>query len=189
GFHRALASSLLVLMASKDLRVGSDAFCLITRILKSFGCDNLFFKFAKEQLCDLSQDPEMWLRVEVEAQEAALGQEDEENAGGHIGWTHRQQLAATRFHARLASENADASPSHKDDQAAEYGRSFKLEAVHTLRLSLVVVLAQRNPQLCDELVANGLTETLLMCLLDVAHPMRQAAALTELHRVQLLSPK
>jgi len=74
-------------------------------------------------------------------------------------------------------------------KSKKFGPAFRQEAVHVLKLGLIVLLAKRNPDLCEELVEGGLTQLLLFCLLDEAHPMRQAAVLSELHMLRMMSPK
>jgi hypothetical protein len=73
--------------------------------------------------------------------------------------------------------------------AAELDEGFNEEAGHILKWGLVMSLAKRNREFCGELVQKGLTETLLMCLLDSRKPVRQSIALVELHRLRLLSSK
>ncbi|CAL1136802.1 unnamed protein product [Cladocopium goreaui] len=116
------------------------------------------------------QDVDAWAVVEVAAAKAPAVQAPEN--------------LAKRLKLQTDAEIVRVSGS----EAADYGASCHEEAVSVLKLSLVMFLVKRSQDLCRELVNKGLTESLLMCLLDVSRPMRQAAVLTELHHLQLLSP-
>jgi hypothetical protein len=87
------------------------------------------------------------------------------------------------------SGNEDDTFEEAQKNNAEFRTAFSAEAGHLLKWGVLLFLVKRNNGLCAELVDHGLTETLLMCLLDVSQPVRQAAALTELHRLRLLSKR
>lgn len=71
---------------------------------------------------------------------------------------------------------------------AVFCEAFHKESGQILKWSLLIFLSKRCPTLCVRLVDCGLTETLLMSVLDVSRPVQQAAALSELHRLRLVSP-
>merc|ERR1712166_1041801 len=71
---------------------------------------------------------------------------------------------------------------------AGFCEAFRKESAQVLQWALLLFILNRCPQLCHTLIDQGLTETLLMRLLDIAHPVQQAAALSELHRLRLMSP-
>eukprot|EP00913_Durusdinium_trenchii_P034398 g32179.t1 len=123
------------------------------------------------------RDVDAWAEVEVAASRDADGVSVETCA-------KRLRLQTDAQLARLSGPSAD------------YGTSRHAEAVNVLKLGLVMFLVKRSQDdesnagpwtLLRRLVNSGLTEMLLMCLLDVSRPMRQAAVLTELHHLQLLS--
>jgi len=194
--HRSLVQRAMVLLDSHDLRVAADAYCLLCQLLRCFGCDELLFDFARCQLRSEKDSASEWLRLEVDAQAS----EGKVAKAVGVPFAGRHEGIVTKLHERVAEALANVGGAPGEDghggmevirrvnkSNAEFCSAFKAEAGHILKWGLLVYLAKRNPGLCEELVASGLTETLLMCLLDVAHPVRQAAALAELHRVRLLS--
>jgi len=183
----------------QDLSVAADAYCLLCSLVRNFNCDELLFGFAMAQLSN-ARDTDDWLRLELEAEEL-LGDavRDTPQVGG------RHQDMVSRIHATIAQAFAATARTREQDandgdhtkqqfkEAAninvQFCQAFWNEAGHILKWGLLLYLAKRNPTFCDKLVQAGLTETLLMCLVDVAHPVRQAAALAELHRLRALSPE
>eukprot|EP00933_Yihiella_yeosuensis_P049840 TRINITY_DN4727_c2_g2_i1.p1 TRINITY_DN4727_c2_g2~~TRINITY_DN4727_c2_g2_i1.p1 ORF type:complete len:1058 (+),score=179.44 TRINITY_DN4727_c2_g2_i1:73-3246(+) len=163
SWHQQVVPRAEKLLQSQDLRVCADSYCLLCRLLRNFSCDGLLFDFARAELQDQIKDKDQWLRLEIDAIEAQ----------------------AVQVEPTSANETLE----RKKGARSGPKRCFRTEASHVLRLSLILFLAKRNSDLCDELVDDGLTETLLVCLLDMAHPMRQGAVLSELHRLQLLSAK
>ncbi|CAJ1386177.1 unnamed protein product [Effrenium voratum] len=164
-----LLPRLLLLMDGADLRVSADSYCLVCGVVRAFNCDTMLWDFARDQLRQW-QDTDTWLELEVAASNAdAVAAEN----GDEPARLKRQTDAQI---ARLRGKG-------------DYTESCRGEAVHVLKLGLVMFLTKRSKDLCRELVNKGLTEALLMCLLDVSKPIRQAAAITEVHALQLLSPK
>lgn len=193
--HDELMTKSVSLLGSNDVRVGADAYCLICRLLRSFGCDELLFGFARAQLQTETQNTEEWLRIEGDAHERSK----EEDVPMYLGSRHKEASATMyrRTAKALAAEGAPLDAGMEDAEVVRRVRNsnevireaFRAEAGQILKWGLLLFLAQRNPELCTELIDGGFTETLLMCLLDVAYPVRQAAALMELHRLQMLSNK
>merc|ERR550514_1308331 len=70
----------------------------------------------------------------------------------------------------------------------DFKEAFGREAGEILRWGLLLFLVRRSRELRQELIGHGLTETLLLALLDFTHPVRQGTALAELHHLRLLSP-
>uniref|UniRef100_A0A0G4FZY4 Uncharacterized protein n=1 Tax=Chromera velia CCMP2878 TaxID=1169474 RepID=A0A0G4FZY4_9ALVE len=68
-------------------------------------------------------------------------------------------------------------------------RAAKEDVAGILVDNLLLLLAARSPNLCDELVELGLAETLLACVLDSVRPLRQVEALRALNHLRALSPK
>lgn len=163
-----LIPQLLILLEGRDLRVSADSYCLLCSLVRRFRCDTMLWDFARQ--LNQPQDVDAWAVVEVAAAKAPAVQAPEN--------------LAKRLKLQTDAEIVRVSGS----EAADYGASCHEEAVSVLKLSLVMFLVKRSQDLCRELVNKGLTESLLMCLLDVSRPMRQAAVLTELHHLQLLSP-
>ncbi|CAK9106235.1 Armadillo-like helical domain containing protein 1 [Durusdinium trenchii] len=176
---------------------GADAYCLLRRLIQRFRCDTMLWDYARQwnepqeirstlRSDDVGEvmrgqmvycaclpleegmDVDAWAEVEVAASRDADGVSVETCA-------KRLRLQTDAQLARLSGPSAD------------YGTSRHAEAVNVLKLGLVMFLVKRSQDFCTELVNSGLTEMLLMCLLDVSRPMRQAAVLTELHHLQLLS--
>lgn len=163
-----LLPRLLVLLGGRDLRVSADSYCLLCSLVRRFRCDTMLWDFARQ--LNQPQDVDAWAEVEVAASKAGTVKPPENLA-------KRLKLQTDAEIMRVTSSDA-----------RDYGASCHEEAVNVLKLSLVMFLVKRSQDLCRELVNKGLTESLLMCLLDVSRPMRQAAVLTELHHLQLLSP-
>ena len=192
--HRSLVKRALALLESHDMRVAADAYCLLCRLVRCFNCDELLFDFARTQMRSEKDGATEWLRLEVAAQAQASGKGGGIVAPGAPGW-HRQQTAEKQLHERekVAEELAKGPDTEMMRRVhlsnAEFCDAFRAEAENILKWGLLAYLAKRNPGLCTELVEGGWTETLLMCLLDVAQPVRQAAALAELHRLRLMSPR
>lgn len=161
-----LIPGLLILLEGPNLRVSADAYCLLRRLIQRFRCDTMLWDYARQW--NEPQDVDAWAEVEVAASRDADGVSVETCA-------KRLRLQTDAQLARLSGPSAD------------YGTSRHAEAVNVLKLGLVMFLVKRSQDFCTELVNSGLTEMLLMCLLDVSRPMRQAAVLTELHHLQLLS--
>jgi len=207
--HRVLVQRALALLESPDLRVGADAYCLLCRLLRRFDCDELLGEFARRQLRTNLDSTKEWLRVESDARVApgARAALPEGKEGDVPQFGGRHQPLVTRLHASISSALAAAggAPTGAPGGAlgseaaevmrrtgagnAEFAEAFRAEAGCILKWGLLMYLSKRSSSLCEELVDGGLTETLLMCLLDVAHPVQQAAALVELHHLQLLSSK
>ncbi|CAK0902994.1 unnamed protein product [Prorocentrum cordatum] len=197
GRRRELVGRALALLRGGDLRVGADAYCLLCHLLRAFGCDELLFPFARAQLGAEWRRTEAWLRLETEAH--AAEERGQEAPGLQCG-----SLLLTRLHRKVAealdSQERALRLGGGAGEAEELGRllqrggeefseAFRAEAAHILEWGLLMYLARRNPGLCSELVEGGLTEMLLMCLLDVARPVRQAAALRELHQLRAMVPR
>ena len=70
----------------------------------------------------------------------------------------------------------------------DFGHAFHSDAAGALRWGLLLLLARRDEGLCLEFVNSGLTETILVCLLE-RYPVRLDVAAAELHRLQFLSPR
>mmetsp|Transcript_21620 Transcript_21620/g.57856 ORF Transcript_21620/g.57856 Transcript_21620/m.57856 type:complete len:1108 (+) Transcript_21620:46-3369(+) len=195
--HRILVQRALSMLESHDLRVGADAYCLLCRLLRSFDCDDLLLDFARRQLRTENSSTTDWLRVEMDAQ--FLQNEGEDATAPRFGGRHFRTV--NRLHACISAALAgEGGPPDETDGGtelirrinrsnAEFCDAFRAEAGCILKWGLLIYLSKRSSSLCAELVDGGLTETLLMCLLDVSHPVRQAAALAELQRLQLLSAK
>lgn len=164
-----LIPQLLILLEGRDLRVSADSYCLLCSLVRRFRCDTMLWDFARQ--LNQPQDVDAWAVVEVAAAKAPAVQAPENLA-------KRLKLQTDAEIVRVSGSGS----------LADYGASCHEEAVSVLKLSLVMFLVKRSQDLCRELVNKGLTESLLMCLLDVSRPMRQAAVLTELHHLQLLSP-
>jgi hypothetical protein len=188
--HRLLAQRALQLLDSSDLRVGADAYCLLCNIVRSFGCDEFLFEFARTQLLIEKGNWDAWLSLEEgpAVQEFPTG-------GRHKGTVSRIHQCVA---AALASEGG--SPPEGAGFGAElvlrvnrsnveFCEAFRAEAGFILKWGVVFYLSKRNERFRDELVRGGLTETLLIYLLDIVHPVRQGAALAELHRLRLLAPR
>jgi len=199
--HRKLVEHAVDMLDMQDLSVAADAYCLLCNLIRNFNCDELLFGFAMAQLSSARDSEDEWLRLELDAGELLgdLG-EHKPQVGGH-----RHDMV-TRIHANIAQAFAAAACEKEQDvtdcdhsqqqlqQVAtsinvQFCQAFWAESGHILKWGLLLYLAKRNPVFCAKLVEAGLTETLLMCLLDVAHPVRQAAALAELHRLRVLSSK
>eukprot|EP00930_Biecheleria_cincta_P024639 TRINITY_DN17622_c0_g1_i1.p1 TRINITY_DN17622_c0_g1~~TRINITY_DN17622_c0_g1_i1.p1 ORF type:complete len:1068 (+),score=188.35 TRINITY_DN17622_c0_g1_i1:398-3205(+) len=193
-WHQKLVPQAIALLESqKDLRLSADAYCMLCRLLRSFSCDSLLFDFARKQV-HVPDDANEWLHLEVEAFKHTNNAPAEEQRSrlNRLAASHLPREAADLASSALAkAASGSVSPAslRKAGREGTFGQGFRTEAVHVLKLELVVLLAKRNPDLCDELVDSGLTEMLLLCMLDVAHPMRQSSAITELHHIRLLSPK
>eukprot|EP00746_Dinoflagellata_sp_MGD_P089521 gnl/MRDRNA2_/MRDRNA2_35330_c0_seq1.p1 gnl/MRDRNA2_/MRDRNA2_35330_c0~~gnl/MRDRNA2_/MRDRNA2_35330_c0_seq1.p1 ORF type:complete len:1020 (+),score=186.88 gnl/MRDRNA2_/MRDRNA2_35330_c0_seq1:75-3134(+) len=196
--HNALTTQALALLESHDIRVGADAYCLLCRLVTCFGCDSLLFSFARAQLRTEKECTDEWLRLELEAQK----HHEHGGSSDHVATDSAAMPFGGRLHGttnclrRRIVENLQTGTGTEDDtfegaqkNNAEFRQAFSAEAGHLLKWGVLLFLVKRNQGLCAELVEHGLTETLLMCLLDVSQPVRQAAALTELHRLRLLSKR
>uniref|UniRef100_A0A7S4QSN5 Uncharacterized protein n=1 Tax=Alexandrium monilatum TaxID=311494 RepID=A0A7S4QSN5_9DINO len=195
--HWSLTQLALRLLSSQDLRVNSDAYCLLSRLVRAFNCDELLFDFARGQLVKEKDLEREWLRLEIEGREFVrdLAGEQPPALGGRYGGTfqviHRRISEAISGAGGPPPQDADGALEmvrRANRCTAEFREAFLAEASCILKLGLVLLLARRNAAFCSELVAGGLTETLLMSVLDVKHPVRQAAALNELHLLRVLSP-
>lgn len=185
--HQIIVERALRLLSSQDLRVGADAYCLLCRLVRIFGCDALLHDFARAQLLAERDNSEEWLRLEFEAQSHFT----EEVKEGQLPFGGRSAGLLYKRISEAVAHGGDTGDSSRNLSRTnvEFCAAFRSEAGHVLKWALLLFLVKRDNELCGELVAKGLTETLLICLLDVAHPVRQAAALAELHRLQLLSPR
>jgi len=191
-WHTALVPKTLTLLDSQDLRVSADAYCLLSRLVSMFNCDALCFDFARREMNLQARDMNTWFQVEVDAAHHAASTSSEraeeavhQNILLHMVAEAQQRSGIIKQDGMVGTQLLE----KKLKFSGEFGEGFRKEAAHILKLGLLVFLAKRNPELCDELVTGGLTETLLMCLLDVARPMRQAAALSELQQLRLASTK
>eukprot|EP00927_Polykrikos_kofoidii_P070669 TRINITY_DN67081_c0_g1_i1.p1 TRINITY_DN67081_c0_g1~~TRINITY_DN67081_c0_g1_i1.p1 ORF type:complete len:1253 (-),score=163.34 TRINITY_DN67081_c0_g1_i1:198-3956(-) len=192
-----------------DLHVASDAFLLLGRMLRLLNCDDLLLDFARAQLRKASDSGEEWLRLEIQIDESCSAPPPARHRGAST-WLHRcvAQVLAMCENENASFDKAGASDQQncvlgdllgghaRDDPSmivkaivAEHDTGFSQDAGHVLRWGLVLCLAKRRPAFCKELVDMGLTETLLMSLLDSTRPVRQAVALVELHRLRLLSQR
>lgn len=167
-----LIPRLLSLMDGHDMRVCSDSYTFLCALVRSFNCDTKLWEFAREILDSYAQDVDAWAQLEVASERAARG----------MGPTASQRIA-DRLRTQAETEIL------RSPEGCNYTETARGEAAFVLKLSLVMFLTKRSPELCRDLVDRGLTETLLMCLLDIAHPLRQAAVLPEIHRLQLLSKR
>eukprot|EP00439_Symbiodinium_sp_Y106_P054860 s2041_g7.t1 len=167
-----LIPRLLSLMDGHDMRVCSDSYTFLRALVRSFNCDTKLWEFAREILDSYAQDVDAWAQLEVASERAARG----------VAPTASQRIA-DRLRTQAETEIL------RSPEGCNYTETARGEAAFVLKLSLVMFLTKRSPELCRDLVDRGLTETLLMCLLDIAHPLRQAAVLPEIHRLQLLSKR
>lgn len=174
--QRVLARLGLELLDHKDLQISSDAFCLLRNFIERLDCDSLFFDFTRKLV--LSSNLDDWLSLEVAV---ASNSDSRFTSPGDEG--SRRSYIAGRLDSRIANALSDTS----QDGNATLGDDLRKEACFSLKWGLLLFLAKRNPKLLEELLDSGLTETLLMCVLDTTQPIRQAAALTELQRLQLMS--
>jgi len=165
-----LVPKLLLLMESQDMRVCSDSYTFLCALVRSFNCDSKLWDFARLTLANQEQDVDAWAQLEVASDRAARGLEPKS-----------QERMAERLRTQADAEILRVS--------GNYTETCRAEASHVLKLSLLMFLVQRSPELCRELVNKGLVEALLMCLLDISRPLRQAAVLPELHRLQLISKR
>jgi len=201
--HIQLIQLSLPLLDSADLRVGADAYCLVCRLVVSFDCDELLYKFCESQILD-GDNLDEWLRLELDSQNSQI-RRTADDPGIHAtgnqqtpfgGWWNMSTERLYNNIQRGLAENeaAEGGLCGTEDVVklvkksnADFCEAFRKESSQVLKWSLMLFILKRCPRLCHQLVDEGLTETLLMCLLDVAHPVRQGAALSELHRLQLVS--
>lgn len=206
---RSIVEQCLLLMESKDLHVTADAYGLLCQLVRQLNCDELLYDFAHEQLHRQHHDTELWLKVELSAIEdqatsQAKSSGPEDPSLGQLALPCQQMHLVNRLQSTMAGAvssavNQGSAESEQleglkliqlaTEQGATISNTVREQAGDVLRWSLLIFLAKRNSDLCDRLVEEGLTETLLMYVLDGRHPVRQAAALEELHRLQLLSHK
>jgi hypothetical protein len=190
--HVSLVRCALDLLESQDLRVGADAYCLLCHMIRLFNCDELLHGFASSQLTVTKDNSDEWIRMEEEAHLHFFGHRTQESGpslrpppfGGILAQVLYQRIseAVERNPAVVGTEEAVKTNT-------EFCTAFRLEAGQILKWAVLLFLVKRDDRLCERLVDTGLTETLLMHLVDVRHPVRQASALAELHRLQLLSAK
>mmetsp|Transcript_26796 Transcript_26796/g.46784 ORF Transcript_26796/g.46784 Transcript_26796/m.46784 type:complete len:1092 (-) Transcript_26796:41-3316(-) len=195
--HDHLISRALPLLDSRDLRVGADAYCLVCRLVCAFGCDNQLFEYARQQLKLGAESIEDWLQLELEAQTHQAESESRPQSSTNTSQKGWLSISSETLYKNISQAMAQHPPtegsrdsdmiSFLSQKNVHFGEAFRKEAGHILKWALLLFLVKRNKNLCNELVKHGLTEALLMCLLDVARPVQQAAALAELHRLQLLS--
>lgn len=185
------------LLDSRNLRVRADAYCLLCRLVKTFDCDTLLNDFAHAQLPPGWDGTEEWTRLELEARKLSECHDKKyDNAVTKVMSLGRlNNKAAATLYRRISDILARERSFPEDEDLfamvnsrnLEFCEEFRVEAGQVLKWSLLFFLLQRNQQLCTELVDAGLTEMLLMAVLDTTFPVKQAAALAELHRLQLLS--
>lgn len=193
--HKALVDLALPMLDSADLRLGAEAYCLLSRLVNTFACDELLHDFARAQVASYGENAEEWLRLELDAEHVFRPGASIPKGTPFGGWW---QMSTDRIHkhisdvlvqtnGKMTGDVADTLQTVKHSNAV-FAEAFRKESSHVLKWALVMFLTKRSSHLCIELVAKGLTETLLMCLLDLARPVQQAAALSELHRLRLESP-
>lgn len=197
--HKQLVKLALPLLDSSDMRVGADAYCLICRVVLTFSCDDLLFDFCQSQIAK-GDDVEQWLRLELDSHLELTEREPQLREASNQetpfgGWW---KLSTERLYKHISIALAQKQGTEGADPAelaklvkrsnAVFCDAFRKESGQILQWGLLLFVLKRCPQLCHKLVDDGLTETLLMCLLDVARPVQQGAALSELHRLRLMSP-
>merc|ERR1719247_196156 len=196
--HKRLVKLTLPMLDNSDLRVGADAYCLLCRLTITFGCDELLFPFCMSQVMT-GDNLDDWLRLELDFQIEMEAREPQLHETGNPetpfgGWW---KLSTERLYRHISYALAQQKVAEGDSadvvklvrqSNAEFCEALRKESGQILKWALLLFVLKRCPQLCHKLVEEGVTEPLLMCLLDVARPVQQGAALSELHRLQLMSP-
>jgi hypothetical protein len=196
--HQQLVDMVLPMLDCSDLRVAADAYCLLCRLVLTFGCDELLFDFCDGQI-KTGDDINEWMRLELESRSDTGDPEAKLLEIGKPktpfgGWW---KMSTERVYNAISSGLGTQSVAEGDSadvvrlvnrSNAVFCEAFRKESGQILKWSLLIFLSKRTPALCTRLVDCGLTETLLMSVLDVSRPVQQAAALSELHRLRLVSP-
>eukprot|EP00928_Gymnodinium_smaydae_P026027 TRINITY_DN20549_c0_g2_i2.p1 TRINITY_DN20549_c0_g2~~TRINITY_DN20549_c0_g2_i2.p1 ORF type:complete len:1098 (+),score=190.41 TRINITY_DN20549_c0_g2_i2:482-3295(+) len=177
--HATVVELALQLLQSDDLHASADAYRLLVCMVQSFGCDELLRDFARSQLQDERNLAEEWMRLEADIQRATT---PKHRHRGATLWLHRAVAKAVVGEPAEGLEDLT-----REDVLAELDDDFRTEAAHVFRWGLVMCLVRRDEVFCDELVQDGLAETLLVCLLNTTQPVCQAVALVEVHRLRLIS--
>jgi hypothetical protein len=171
------------MLDSADLRLGAEAYCLLCRLVNTFGCDELLHEFARSQVASYSENVEEWLRLELDAGHIYRDGNIALKGTPFADWW---QMSTDRIHKHISDalgQKAAQTPGEVMDTLqtvkhsnAVFCEAFRKESGHVLKWALVIFLTKRNSHLCIELVAKGLTETLLMCLLDLARSATSSSA-------------